>query len=136
MTDSYGYLADPAEPELYEGAREELNVRSASSLLYRLSLQLYQTMYANEPGGQQLAVADALSRILRKRNVSSSSKSSDKLKRALVKERRKNSPPGKRASGDEDDSPKHPKTDAERLDDYIAQRKQINQGMISPVAKR
>lgn len=139
IVNSYNYLADPDEPELYEGSRNDLNLKNHSSLLYRLALALYTSpddeelrkYYQEQAGGQRIATADALAMILqKKRGLKPKDKEKIKLKKKLAKERRKKSL-GKGGAGEEEtETPKRPPTDSERLKDYITSRKKRHQAAI------
>lgn len=126
---NYAYLSDLGETQLYKGSHKELNLKNANSLLYRLSVQLYNdpnrsSIYA-VPGGQKLAVADALSMILKKRKGKPpTSQESKKLNRRLAKAKRKTAL-GKGSPGAEKRTPKKAMTPEQRLDDYIEERKKL-----------
>ena len=138
VRESYEYLADEEEAELYPNSRKELNIRDHSSLLYQLALALYNgytsggeepdeelKAYYRKSGGQKLAVADALTQILKKRRgLKTEDKEKKLLKKKLVKAKRRSSLATEGAVKKEETSkPKFYATDKERLSDYIKGRK-------------
>lgn len=129
VVESYGYLSAPDEPEIYEGARTELDLKNAQSLLYQVATYFFNNpdektrQYYQQPGGQKLAVADALTQILRKRRgLAPKDKEKDKLKRALAKEKRKKSLSGGSPGKETDTTPKRPKSAKESMDEYMRER--------------
>jgi hypothetical protein len=134
VVDSYSYLSDKNEPELYKDSHKELNINDRGSTLFKLADALYSSKEDEErfqlyhrPGGQALAVGDAFKLILKKRlAMNNDTKVNGKrIKQSLVKERRKKS---LTATDDviKDDTvvkSKKPLTDKERLDEYITSRK-------------
>jgi hypothetical protein len=128
IKDSYSYLSDPKEPEVYEGSRKELNVNDPKSTLVQLATSLYQdpervSVY-QKAGGLQLAVSDAVNLILKKRLVKRpKNKETAKLERKLAKQKRKSSLAG---SGEEPPakSPKEkgPRSRKNILDEYLSDR--------------
>jgi len=92
VLNQYGYLASDTQPEMYPGARKDLNIQDPKSLLQSLAKELYKDPKYNFYGGQRLAVADALGIILRKKTNSQDSAESMRLKRQLEKEKMKTAP--------------------------------------------
>jgi len=139
VRNSYDYLAAPNAPEIYPGARNELDINSQNSNLVRLAKMLYAsseeelekifgyTKNYRRPGGQELAVSDALNLILKKRRgQKSDNKETKKLKKALVKEKRKRSLGSPGAEKEEVDStPKRPRSTKETLEDEISSRRKL-----------
>ena len=124
VVNKYESLASPTEPEIYPGARNELNINDNNSLLKRVALKLFEE---NEkyrtPGGQELAVADALALILRKKRGSTTASGKEQLlERKLAKEKRKSSL-GTGDSMTEETVSSKPLSDKERLDEVINERK-------------
>lgn len=130
---SYDRYQGPKAQELYPGSSKDLNLRDANSLLYQVAMQLYWSpdqdkaaYYRGQPGGQKLAVSDAMNIILSKKAGRSSSKETKKLKKQLLKEKRKKSvitgSPGEEAK-----LPSKPLSSQERLDEVIAERKKYKQ---------
>jgi hypothetical protein len=122
---AYQRYSDQKTPEVYPGSRKDLNLADADSLIYKVSKALYTDPEKREsyaiPGGQKLAVADALTIILSKKGgVTDAEK--ERLKRQLGKEKQKNSPVGSGMSGEQEGSPARPLTSSERLDEAIAER--------------
>ena len=134
---SYDYLSAPNEPEIYPGARKDLDINNQNSNLVRLATMLYgagedelvkifkYSKNYNQPGGRELAVSDALNLILKKRRTQKTdTKETKSLKKRLTKEKRKRS---LGTSGAEEaeasTTPKKPKTAKDALSDEIADRK-------------
>lgn len=116
--------------EIYAGAKKDLDITNEKSLLYQLAAELYSSTdedgsrpYINR-GGQKAAVADALSSILRRKKISPVDLDKKKLERSLAKEKKKRALSGVSSSeGDVSESRSKPKTDNDRLAEYIAERK-------------
>lgn len=132
VRDSYDYLSDSEKPEIYSGSRRDLNLKDSNSLLRKVALALYTSedeelfQLYHRPGGQALAVADALNAILnKKRGLKPEDKEKKHLKKRLTKERRKKSLTSGSTSVKQDAVHKVKKnlTDKERLDDYIKSRR-------------
>jgi hypothetical protein len=127
----YDYLASPNQPELYAGARKDLDLKNQKSLLFRLAAELYTnpqtaTEYRYK-GGQRQAVADALTQILRKKTNPSESGEALKLKKQLDKERMKNSFAPADAEGETSDSSlEEPQSHQDKLAKFIADRKKYH----------
>lgn len=131
VTDAYSKYADTKVPAVYSGSHEDLNIRDATSLLYQVAMALYWSeepekvkYYRSGPGGQKLAVADALTYILRNKVGKGSDSKVKKLEKQLTKERMKKSPVSG-GPGGEEKTFKRPKTATERLDEVIEERKKF-----------
>lgn len=123
---AYARYSEEKFPEIYTGSRKDLDLKSPTSLLYQVALALYgnNDYYKKQPGGQKLAVADALTQIISKKAGKGITSTTKKLERKLIKEKMKNAPVSGSAS-EEEKSPNRRKTEAERLADVIAERKQF-----------
>lgn len=115
--------------EIYAGAKKDLDITNENSLLYKLAAELYtsvdedgQRQY-NTQGGQKAAVADALSAILRRKKLSPVDSEKKRLQRTLAKEKRKRSLSGLGSSEAEAHTQKRPLSEADKLAEYIAERK-------------
>ena len=133
----YSYLASQNEPELYNGSRRELNIGDPTSLLYKIAIQLFNaqdpSVHAKYqgPGGQRLAVADALSYILRKRRGKKiNNKETSVLKKRLSKEKRKNSLASGSPGKEETVKSKGPMSDKDRINDYIESRRKSKNALL------
>lgn len=130
ICDNYDYLSSQEERELYPGARKELNIKDNMSLLYQVALSLYNSEeddvrdYYRRPGGQKLAVADALQLILRKKRDKLGTGKEKNLEKKLAKEKRKSSL-GSGESLKEESPAKKFLTEKESLDDYLAERRKF-----------
>ncbi len=129
---AYDKYADTKIPAVYSSSHKDLNLRDASSLLYQVAMQLYwnggsvRERYKG-PGGQKLAVADALTKIISYKGAKGKDSEKEKLKRQLQKEKRKQAIVGEGSPGAEEKSSGKPKTDAERLAEVIAERKKYQE---------
>lgn len=130
---AYDKYIDPKAPEIYTGSRKDLSLRDASSLLYQVALALYTSedpekvkYYRGQPGGQKLAVSDALAYILSKKAGKGKDSEKELLKRQLLKEKRKKSPVSG-GPGAEKAEVSRPHTDAERLEEFISERKKFQE---------
>lgn len=123
--DAYARYSEEKFPEIYTGSRKDLNLRDSQSLLYQVAMALYgnNDFYRKQPGGQKLAVADALTQILSKKAGKGITSTTKKLERKLIKEKMKNAPVSG-SSGEEDKSAPRRKNESERLAEVIAERKQ------------
>jgi len=117
------------DKEIYPGAKGDLDIMSGESVLYRVAKDLYnqrdeQGNYIYRvPGGQRMAVADALAAILRHRKTQPQDGKVKKLERTLAKEKRKKSLAGA-GSMEEEVTPKA-KSSQETLAEVIAERKKF-----------
>jgi len=131
IRNDFSYLADPAEPEYYRGSRNDLDISREDSLLYRLANSLFLSEDDTGrkkyfvPGGQRLAVADALAIILRKKGLNPQDKEKGKLKRQLTREKMKTSLGGANVMAEEK-APKKSSPKSE-FDEYIAERRKFRQ---------
>lgn len=115
--------------EIYPGAKRDLDITSEKSLLYQLATEYYHTVdddgsrpYSSQ-GGQKAAVADALSAILRRKKISPVDNDKKKLERQLAKAKRQKALAGAGSSEGESPASKgRPKSDADALAEYIAER--------------
>ena len=115
--------------ELYQGASQELNVGNGNSLLYKLAMKFYnetvdengQPIYHSRPGGQRMAVADALNAILKKRRIAPNELKTKRLERSLAKAKRKATTPS--TSSSDGDVPRKMKSTGDSLADYVAERR-------------
>lgn len=127
----YDYLASPNQPELYQGARKDLDLKNPKSLLFRLASELYTNPQTAQEyrykGGQRQAVADALTQILRKKTNPSESGEAQKLKKQLDKERMKNSFSTTDAEGEATDlGGGEPQSHQDKLAKFIAEKKKYH----------
>jgi len=127
---TYDKYIDPKSPEIYPGSHKDLSLRSATSLLYQVAMALYSSedpekrAYYQSPGGQKLAVTDALTYILSKKAGKGKDSEKELLKRQLQKEKRKKSIVSG-GPGEESKAPRRSLTDAERLEEVISERKKF-----------
>jgi len=132
VKDNYSHLSDPDEPEIYKGSRQELDLNDNKSLLFRTATKLYNSEEPelrkryNKLGGQELAVADALAKVLKRRKDKSpaSSNKEDVLKRALDKERRKYSLTSP-STEKEETTEIRPQTENDKIEEYLSERKKF-----------
>jgi hypothetical protein len=121
---------DDKGSEIYPGAKRDLDITSADSTLYRVAKDLYMqrdeqgTYTYRVPGGQRMAVADALAAILRHRKIQPQSGKVKQLERTLAKEKRKKSLAGSGSMEEETSIPKS-KSHHETLAEVIAERKRF-----------
>jgi len=134
VVNKYEYLTSPKEPEIYPGSKKELNVVDQKSLIYQVALKLFASdeKYRN-PGGQELAIADALALIMRKKREKIGNTGKETLlSRQLAKEKRKSS----LGSGDsmkEDNPPKKNLSERESLDEYLSERKKFRDDRVGTI---
>jgi hypothetical protein len=132
LVTAYDKYADTKVPEIWAGSRKDLSLRDATSLLYNTAMRLYW----EEPGmirgayrgsgGQKLAVADALTYILRKKAGSKEGSKVKRLEKQLTKEKMKKSPVSGGPSGEEK-LPRKPLTESERLDEVLSERRKFQE---------
>lgn len=128
VVNDYGKAWDDGSgKEIYEGAKDELNLFDGS-LLYRLAQDMYKNSVDENgnsiyfyQGGQRQAVADALNRILKKRRLGSDPEKR-KLERSLAKAKRKGSIASTSSS---DGQATRVKSTGDSLADYVAERKKF-----------
>jgi hypothetical protein len=133
LVTAYDKYADTKVPEIWPGSRKDLSLRDATSLLYQVAMRLYwedqgviRAQYKGA-GGQKLAVADALTYVLRNKAGSKEGSKVKKLERALIKEKIKKSPVSGVAGGEEKPTRKTLMTDQERLDEVLSERNKYQQ---------
>jgi len=126
--DIYAKYADTKVPEIWPNSHKDLDLKNGTSMLYQIAYALYfnkipekAAYYQNTPGGQKLAVADALAYLMRTKAGKQTDTKVKKLTKQLTKERMKKSPVSGVPSG-EKKAP--PSSEPERLEDYINERKQ------------
>ena len=114
-------------PEIWPGSRTDLKLEDSSSLLYKVAMKLYMDpekgeYYRNTPGGQKLAVTDALTYVISyKGGTKVKDSEKERMKRQLQKEKRKKSL-GSGSPGSEERSSR-PISNADALKDYLDERK-------------
>ena len=129
---AYSRYSDTKVPEIYTGSRKDLSLTDASALLYQVALALYTSddpekkRYYQAPGGQKLAVADALTYILRNKAGKGISSKVKKLEKQLTKERMKKSPVSG-GPGAEEKAPRRPQTAEDTLAEVIEERKKYQE---------
>lgn len=117
---------DPKMPELFPGSREALNLDREDSLLYRVADRLYWDKekgqyYQSQPGGQKLAVSDALAQILARYMTKGGGKTK-KIERQLLKEKRKKTIVGE-GSMETEEKPSKPVSDGAILEEVLNERR-------------
>jgi hypothetical protein len=127
--DAYSKYADTKVPEIWPNSHKDLDLKNGVGMLYQIAMRLYNNpdpekaaYYKNQPGGQKLAVADALTYLMRTKAGKKTDTKVKKLEKQLTKERMKKSPVSGGPSGAEKSS-KTPLTDSDVLADYIGERK-------------
>jgi hypothetical protein len=130
VTDAYSKYSDTKIAPIWPTSHKDLDIKSATSLLYQVAMALYHNQdpekaaYYKQPGGQKLAVADALTHLLRTKAGKLNDPKVKKLEKQLTKERMKKSPvsggPGAEGKG-----PAKPKTVADTLKEVIDERKKF-----------
>lgn len=131
--ESFKPYTDPKKAPLWPNSHKDLDLTSPTSLLYQVAMALYwskdeakATHYRGQPGGQKLAVADALTYLLRTKAGKVTDSKVQGLKTQLTKERMKKSPVSG-GPGAEKKGPAKPKTGADTLAEVIAERKQFQE---------
>jgi len=134
---AYGKYADTKVPEIWSNSHKDLDLKNGTSMLYQIAMALYWNKdpekaqyYQGQPGGQKLAVADALTYLLRTKAGKKSDTKVKSLTKQLTKERMKKSPVSGGPSGEEKVS-RAPQTEEDRLAEVIAERKayQVERGV-------
>lgn len=124
VVNDYAHLTNP-DGELYEGSSKELNIKDPNSILFKIAVNLFNTQEKyRQYGGQRVAVADALSMILKKRKTTGSTNATKSLERQLAKEKQKSS----LAGGDSlkaEEAPGKALSDKERLNEVISERRKF-----------
>lgn len=127
VTNAYAKYADTKVPEIYPGSHKDLNVKDATSLLYQVAMVLYssedpeKSAYYRQPGGQKLAVSDALTMIISRKGTRTKDSEKALLKKQLLKEKRKKNVVGSGSSGEEEVAPRNMR-DEDILADVINER--------------
>ena len=118
--------------ELYPGSQTDLNIKDSNSLIYRLASELYQNQGFNgQDSGMTKAVSKALKLILDKKQKSAKPRKSSKEKQLETKvkklKRKTSSPSGnKSVKAESTTKSTKPKTDADKVYDAVAERKELN----------
>lgn len=134
VNSAYDKYADTKIAPLYPGSHKDLNLRDATSLLYQVAQALYWSedpekakYYRSGPGGQKLAVTDAITYILgKKAGTKGKDSEKEKLKRQLLKEKRKKSIVSG-TPGEEAKPSRGRLSESERLEEVIAERKKFQE---------
>ena len=133
VVDAYSKYADTKVPEIWPGSHKDLDLRNGTAMLYQIAMRLYHNpdpekaaYYKNQPGGQKLAVADALTYLMRTKAGKRTDTKVKSLTKQLTKERMKKSPVSG-VPGGEEKSPKAPQSETERLEEVIAERRKYQQ---------
>ena len=126
---AYSKYADTKIPEIWPNSHADLNVREATSLLYQVAMKLYSDPALpqyRKPGGQRMAVADALTKIfVWKAGSRGKDSEKERLKRQLMKEKKKKSIVSGGATGEDETGPARLMSDNERLEEVISERKKF-----------
>jgi hypothetical protein len=133
VASAYDKYADTKIAPLYPGSHKDLNLKDGTSLLYQVAMALYWSddpekarYYRSGPGGQKLAVTDALAYILRNKVGKAKNPENEKLKRQLIKEKRKKQIVSG-APGAESKGPSKPLSESERLAEVIDERRKYQE---------
>ena len=131
--DAYSKYADTKIPEVWPNSHKDLDLKNGVGMLYQIAMRLYNNpdpekaaYYKNQPGGQKLAVADALTYLMRTKAGRKTDTKVKKLEKQLTKERMKKSPVSGGPSGEEKSS-RAPASADDVLADVIAERKKYQQ---------
>lgn len=135
--DTFNYLWNEDTPELYAGAKPELDLTNQNSLLAQTANYLYRLgndeakLRYQRVGGVAIAISDALKIILNRRK-GSKPKDSEKeaLKKQVKKANRGSFIPGSDVVKDEQISVVSKKTKKENFDDEIKRRKSMQRGSV------
>ncbi len=120
------------EVEMYPGSQTDLNIKDASSLVYRLASELYNNHgFKDKENGMALSVSKALRLILDKKKKSAKPQKSSKEKQLETKvkklKRKTSSPSGsKTVKPDPVKKESRPKSDSDKVNDAISERKELN----------
>jgi len=132
VVNSYKKYSDPKLPSIWPNSQKDLDITSATSLLYQVAVSLYKSKdpekanYYKQPGGQKLAVADALTYLIRTKAGRTTDTKVKKLEKQLTKERMKKSPVSGVPSG-EDKPTRGPRNHKDTLDEVIEERKKFQE---------
>ena len=127
ITDMFHY----DEVEMYPGSQVDLNIKNNTSLIYRLSAELFQNQgFKNEDNGMSKAVSEALRRILAKKRTSAKPQKSSnekQLEKKVKKLTRKTSSPSgtKTVKADPQKKDARLKTDSDKVLDAISEKKKL-----------
>ena len=131
--DAYSKYADTKVPEIWPNSHKDLDLKNGVGMLYQIAMRLYNNpdpeksaYYKNQPGGQKLAVADALTYLMRTKAGKQTNTKVKKLENKLTKERMKKSPVSGGPSGENKTSSK-PLSAEDTLAEVIAERKQYQE---------
>jgi hypothetical protein len=128
VVDAYSKYADTKVPPIWPTSHKDLNIVDHTSMLYQIAMKLYwsndpeKKEYYRQPGGQKLAVADALTYLMRTKAGKTTATKVKKLEKQLTKERMKKSPVSGGPAG-ETKASKAPATAEDTLAEVIAERK-------------
>lgn len=132
VEDAYAKYADTKVPAIWPTSHKDLNIRDGTSMLYQVAMALYwnkdpeKAAYYRQPGGQKLAVADALTYLLRTKAGNTTATKVKKLEKQLTKERMKKSPVSGGPAGEEKIT-KAPQTAEDTLAEVIAERRKYQE---------
>lgn len=127
QTDYKTTWQDEQGKEIYNGAKRDLDLSHGDSLLYKVAYDLFNMQDEKGnfpyrvPGGQRMAVADALAAILKQKRLSPQDGKVKKLERSLSKERRKKGLSGS-GSIEEDAPSRRPQTSDDTLAEVLEER--------------
>lgn len=128
--DAYKKYADTKIPQIWANSHKDLDLTSATSLLYQVAMALYhnsdseKAAYYHQSGGQKLAVADAMAYLIRTKVGKRTDTKVKTLEKQLTKERMKKSPVSGGPSG-EDKTPRGPRSHQDTLAEVIEERKKF-----------
>jgi len=129
---AYEKYADTKVPEIWPGSHKDLDLKNGTAMLYQVAMALYwnkdpeKAAYYRQPGGQKLAVADALTYLMRTKAGKQSNTKVKKLEKQLTKERMKKSPVSGVPGGEE--KPAKPfASESERLEEVLAERRKYQE---------
>jgi len=120
------------EVEMYPGSQEELNIKNNTSLIYRLSAELFQKHgFKDEPNGMSKAVSEALKRILAKKAKSAKPQKSPnekQLEKKVKKLKRKTSSPSgtKSVKPEPQKKESRQKSDSDKVSEAISEKKALS----------
>ena len=128
ITDMFHY----DEVEIYPGSQTDLNIKNNTSLVYRLSAELFQNHgFKDEHNGMSKAVSEALRRILAKNKKSAKPQKSSnekQLEKKVKKLKRKTSSPSgtKTVKADPPKKETRLKSESDKVSDAISEKKALN----------
>ena len=127
ITDMFHY----DEVEMYPGSQTDLNIKDNTSLVYRLSAELFQNHgFKDDPNGMSKAVSEALKRILAKKQTSAKPQKSSnekQLEKKVKKLKRKTSSPSgtKTVKSEPQKKSTRPKSEADKVSDAISEKRKL-----------